>query len=64
MRKNVDPGSTKKDTKNPPPIIFETFSRGTIRKGLRSWIIGPSGMILPMNINTRSDDSIFPLGIA
>ena len=31
MRKNVDPGSTKKDTKNPPPIIFETFSRGTIQ---------------------------------
>jgi len=31
MRSNVVPSSNKKDTKNPPPIIFETFSRGTIQ---------------------------------
>jgi len=31
MRKNVDPGSTKKDTKNTQPFVFDTFSRGTIQ---------------------------------
>ena len=31
MRKNVDPSSNKKDTKNNTPFVFDTFSRGTIQ---------------------------------
>lgn len=31
MRKNVNPSTGKKDVKNGPPFVFDTFSRGTIQ---------------------------------